>query len=248
MSSCRAPSRSDHRRSHRLARRSGPAISSSPFAAGSRSSTTHAIEARATLVPDDEFARDGRCRRDPFALRSRAPVRRRSPARPARRRRRTSSQRSAHRSRVPSQPRAATTPSSAYRSPSGSSSRTPRSASWRWACAGFGQITELCKIARPDIGVITAVGPVHLELVGIGRRRRALRRPRLVAALPEHGIAIVPTSAEPRAAPRATTSTFDASARSTSSCATTAHTSRSAACASGSRSPHVTRRRMRSLR
>ena len=38
---------------------------------------------------------------------------------------------------------------------------------------GFGQIDELARIAEPDVGVITNIGPVHLELVGIARRRRA---------------------------------------------------------------------------
>ena len=31
---------------------------------------------------------------------------------------------------------------------------------------GLGQIAELCAIAQPDVGVITSIGPVHLELVG----------------------------------------------------------------------------------
>jgi UDP-N-acetylmuramoyl-tripeptide--D-alanyl-D-alanine ligase len=31
---------------------------------------------------------------------------------------------------------------------------------------GFGQIDELARIAEPDVGVITLIGPVHLELVG----------------------------------------------------------------------------------
>ena len=31
---------------------------------------------------------------------------------------------------------------------------------------GLGQIAELCEIARPDVGVITSIGPVHLELLG----------------------------------------------------------------------------------
>ena len=34
------------------------------------------------------------------------------------------------------------------------------------AMRGFGQIAELCVIARPHVGVVTNVGPVHLELVG----------------------------------------------------------------------------------
>ena len=35
---------------------------------------------------------------------------------------------------------------------------------------GLGQIAELCEIARPDIGVITQIGPVHLELFGTVER------------------------------------------------------------------------------
>ena len=31
---------------------------------------------------------------------------------------------------------------------------------------GIGQIAELCEIAEPDVGAITNVGPVHLELLG----------------------------------------------------------------------------------
>jgi UDP-N-acetylmuramoyl-tripeptide--D-alanyl-D-alanine ligase len=60
---------------------------------------------------------------------------------------------------------------------------------------GFGQIGELCKIARPHIGVITAVGPVHLELVG-SVEGVARSKSELVTALPQDGIAIVPTSAD----------------------------------------------------
>jgi UDP-N-acetylmuramoyl-tripeptide--D-alanyl-D-alanine ligase len=60
---------------------------------------------------------------------------------------------------------------------------------------GFGQIAELCEIARPDVGIVTAVGPVHLELVGsvdgVARSKAELLR-----ALPEGGIAVVPRSPE----------------------------------------------------
>jgi len=58
---------------------------------------------------------------------------------------------------------------------------------------GFGQIAGLCEIVRPNIGVITAIGPVHLELVG-SVDGVARSKAELVAALPEGGIAIVPRS------------------------------------------------------
>ena len=59
------------------------------------------------------------------------------------------------------------------------------------AMRGFGQIAELCRVARPDIGVVTNVGPVHLELVG--SLEGVLRaKSELVMALPPGGTAIVP--------------------------------------------------------
>ena len=59
------------------------------------------------------------------------------------------------------------------------------------AMRGFGQIADLCEIARPDIGVVTNIGPVHLELVeSVEGVRRA--KGELVAALPPGGTAIVP--------------------------------------------------------
>ena len=59
------------------------------------------------------------------------------------------------------------------------------------AMRGFGQIAELCEIARPEIGVVTNVGPAHLELVGdLDGVIRA--KSELVAALPAGGTAIVP--------------------------------------------------------
>ncbi len=60
---------------------------------------------------------------------------------------------------------------------------------------GLGQIAQLCKIARPDIGVITGVGPVHLELVG-SVDGVARSKAELVDALPEGGIAVVPESTD----------------------------------------------------
>lgn len=59
------------------------------------------------------------------------------------------------------------------------------------AMRGFGQIAHLCQVARPHVGVITNVGPVHLELVG--SLEGVLRaKGELVAALPPGGTAIVP--------------------------------------------------------
>ena len=60
------------------------------------------------------------------------------------------------------------------------------------AMRGFGQIAELAAIARPEIGAVTNVGPVHLELVdsleGVVRAKGEL-----IAALPPGGTAIVPS-------------------------------------------------------
>jgi UDP-N-acetylmuramoyl-tripeptide--D-alanyl-D-alanine ligase len=59
------------------------------------------------------------------------------------------------------------------------------------AMRGFGQIADLCRIARPHIGIVVNVGPVHLELVGsLEGVMRA--KSELVAALPAGGTAIVP--------------------------------------------------------
>jgi UDP-N-acetylmuramoyl-tripeptide--D-alanyl-D-alanine ligase len=56
---------------------------------------------------------------------------------------------------------------------------------------GLGQIAELCEIARPDVGVITSIGPVHLELLGtVGRVAQA--KAELIDALPPSGTAVVP--------------------------------------------------------
>jgi len=56
---------------------------------------------------------------------------------------------------------------------------------------GLGQIAELCAVARPDVGVITKIGPVHLELVGTVERV-AQAKAEIVAALPPGGTAVVP--------------------------------------------------------
>jgi UDP-N-acetylmuramoyl-tripeptide--D-alanyl-D-alanine ligase len=56
---------------------------------------------------------------------------------------------------------------------------------------GIGQIAELCAMARPEIGVITSIGPVHLELLGTVERV-AEAKAEVVAALPAGGTAVAP--------------------------------------------------------
>jgi UDP-N-acetylmuramoyl-tripeptide--D-alanyl-D-alanine ligase len=56
---------------------------------------------------------------------------------------------------------------------------------------GVGQIAKLAAVAEPNIGVITNIGPVHLELVEtIDNVARA--KAELIEALPPGGIAVVP--------------------------------------------------------
>jgi UDP-N-acetylmuramoyl-tripeptide--D-alanyl-D-alanine ligase len=56
---------------------------------------------------------------------------------------------------------------------------------------GLGQIEELAAIARPHIGVITNIGPVHLELLG-SKDNVARAKAELISALPDgSGIAIL---------------------------------------------------------
>jgi UDP-N-acetylmuramoyl-tripeptide--D-alanyl-D-alanine ligase len=55
---------------------------------------------------------------------------------------------------------------------------------------GFGQIAELCDIARPTIGVVTRVAEAHSELVG-GIEGVAQAKAELVEALPSSGVAIL---------------------------------------------------------
>jgi UDP-N-acetylmuramoyl-tripeptide--D-alanyl-D-alanine ligase len=56
---------------------------------------------------------------------------------------------------------------------------------------GLGQIAELCEIALPDIGIVTSVGPVHLELLGTVERV-AQAKAELIESLPPDGTAVVP--------------------------------------------------------
>jgi UDP-N-acetylmuramoyl-tripeptide--D-alanyl-D-alanine ligase len=63
------------------------------------------------------------------------------------------------------------------------------------AMRGMGQIRELAQIARPEIGVITNVGPVHLGLVGTVERV-AEAKAELIAELPNGGTCVVPAAEE----------------------------------------------------
>jgi UDP-N-acetylmuramoyl-tripeptide--D-alanyl-D-alanine ligase len=63
------------------------------------------------------------------------------------------------------------------------------------AMRGAGQIAELARIARPDVGVITNVGPVHLELLG-SLEAIAAAKAELVAELPAGSTLVIPV-AEP---------------------------------------------------
>jgi UDP-N-acetylmuramoyl-tripeptide--D-alanyl-D-alanine ligase len=56
---------------------------------------------------------------------------------------------------------------------------------------GLGQVAEACGFVRPQIGIVTSIGPVHLELMGTVERV-AQAKAELLAALPAAGIGVVP--------------------------------------------------------
>ncbi len=62
------------------------------------------------------------------------------------------------------------------------------------AMRGRGQIAELAAIAKPDVAVITNVGPVHVELLG-SVEAVAAAKAEILAALPADGTAVVPVEA-----------------------------------------------------
>jgi UDP-N-acetylmuramoyl-tripeptide--D-alanyl-D-alanine ligase len=59
---------------------------------------------------------------------------------------------------------------------------------------GLGQIRALAGIARPDVAIVTSVGPVHLELLG-SVQNVARAKAEILEALPPGGVGIVPADA-----------------------------------------------------
>jgi UDP-N-acetylmuramoyl-tripeptide--D-alanyl-D-alanine ligase len=59
------------------------------------------------------------------------------------------------------------------------------------AMRGFGQIAELTAICEPDVGVITNIGPVHLEQMG-SLEGVAKSKAELLAGMRDGGVAVVP--------------------------------------------------------
>ena len=58
---------------------------------------------------------------------------------------------------------------------------------------GLGQVAALCAIARPDVAVVSHIGPEHLELIG-SVERVAEANAEAIASLPSGGTAVVPSS------------------------------------------------------
>ena len=78
------------------------------------------------------------------------------------------------------------------------------------AMRGLGQIADLCEIAEPDVGAITNIGPVHLELLGTVEAI-AEAKAEILSGLTERGRAVVPADAEalePHLGDRLVTLTF----------------------------------------
>ena len=59
------------------------------------------------------------------------------------------------------------------------------------AMRGFGQIAELTAICEPDVGVITNIGPVHLEQMG-SLEGVARAKAELLVGMRDGGVAVVP--------------------------------------------------------
>jgi UDP-N-acetylmuramoyl-tripeptide--D-alanyl-D-alanine ligase len=62
------------------------------------------------------------------------------------------------------------------------------------AMRGFGQIRDLARVARPDLGVITSIAPVHLEQMG-SLENVARAKAELLDELPPGAVAVLPENA-----------------------------------------------------
>lgn len=60
---------------------------------------------------------------------------------------------------------------------------------------GPGEIARLAELARPEVGVITTIGTVHMEFFAT-RADLARAKGELVAALPDSGLAVLPAESE----------------------------------------------------
>ena len=63
------------------------------------------------------------------------------------------------------------------------------------AMRGRGQIADLCRIAEPDVGAITNIGPVHLELLGT-MEAIAEAKAEILMGLSNRGRAVIPADEE----------------------------------------------------
>jgi UDP-N-acetylmuramoyl-tripeptide--D-alanyl-D-alanine ligase len=63
------------------------------------------------------------------------------------------------------------------------------------AMRGRGQIAQLCEIAEPDVGAITNIGPVHLELLGT-MEAIAEAKAEILMGLRDRGRAVIPADEE----------------------------------------------------
>jgi len=60
-----------------------------------------------------------------------------------------------------------------------------------------GEIAEICAFTHPQVGIVTAVGVMHLERFGT-RQKIAAAKSELLAALPETGLAVIPSDVDQR--------------------------------------------------
>lgn len=72
-------------------------------------------------------------------------------------------------------------------------SRADEVAIWELGMNHRGEIAPLAELGKPDIAIITNIGTAHIGNLG-SRNRIAEEKGDLLAALPEHGLAILPAS------------------------------------------------------